>query len=339
MLFLRDPTRTGTTDLTEMYEKLIKDIEDRINVLVFAEMILVIADHMPDADRALHFLEMIEKKTQVSADVEASLCIGTSIAKRRIDKGDLATAKEQLAKYGSSMDQLDNVSFVHATYYKVAAEYYKKTGQHADYYRSALRYLGCIELAEQLSPQEQAERAADLCLAGILGEGIYNFGELLAHGILDSVKDTELQWLVDLLYAFNSGNIEKYNALSDKWKTQADLAANETQLREKISLLSLMELVFQSPAGARGLPFATIAAKAQIPVEQVELLVMKALSLGIVKGSIDQVEEIAPLHWVQPRVLDKQQLEVIKGRIAEWETRVNETSKVVENQTGELLDQ
>ena len=33
------------------------------------------------------------------------------------------------------------------------------------------------------------------------------------------------------------------------------------------------------------------------------------------------------------------QLEVIKGRIAEWETRVNETSKVVENQTGDLLDQ
>ena len=48
------------------------------------------------------------------------------------------------------------------------------------------------------------------CNILILGEGIYNFGELLAHPILDAVKQTDKQWIVDLLYAFNSGDIPKF---------------------------------------------------------------------------------------------------------------------------------
>ena len=35
---------------------------------------------------------------------------------------------------------------------------------------------------------------------------------------------------------------------------------------------------------------------------------MRALSLGLVKGSLDGVDQIAHLHWVQPRVLDAAQV-------------------------------
>lgn len=41
---------------------------------------------------------------------------------------------------------------------------------------------------------------------------------------------------------------------------------------------------------------------------QVELLVMKALSVGLVKGSIDEVDGRVHMTWVQPRVLDLQQV-------------------------------
>lgn len=41
---------------------------------------------------------------------------------------------------------------------------------------------------------------------------------------------------------------------------------------------------------------------------QVEMLVMKALSLGLVKGSIDEIDQKVHMTWVQPRVLDLQQV-------------------------------
>ena len=71
-----------------------------------------------------------------------------------------------------------------------------------------------------LSVPEQAERAFNLGLAAILGKGVYNFGELLAHPVLETLKSTERAWLIDLLYAFNSGNIPKFDQLKSHWVNQ-----------------------------------------------------------------------------------------------------------------------
>lgn len=35
---------------------------------------------------------------------------------------------------------------------------------------------------------------------------------------------------------------------------------------------------------------------------------MKGLALGLIRGTIDQVDRIVTIDWVQPRVLDMQQL-------------------------------
>ena len=39
---------------------------------------------------------------------------------------------------------------------------------------------------------------------------------------------------------------------------------------------------------------------------------MKALSLGLVKGFIDEIDQKVSLTWVQPRVLDLQQVSIGK---------------------------
>ena len=54
----------------------------------------------------------------------------------------------------------------------------------------------------------------------------------------------------------------------------------------------------------RRVDFKTIAAAAEIPENEVELLVMKALSKKLVKGTINQIDQIVDFTWVQPRVLD-----------------------------------
>jgi len=158
-----------------------------------------------------------------------------------------------------------------------------------------------------------------------------------AHPVLDTLKETENGWLVDLLLAFNTGDVERFRQLKNKWSTQADLAANEILLFEKVCLLCLMEMTFRREATERQISFKEIANATSLPINQVELLVMKALSQGLVKGRIDQVSAVVHLTWVQPRVLDKDQLKVMMTKIDSWCSAVSQMETLIENKAGDIL--
>jgi 26S proteasome regulatory subunit N9 len=68
-------------------------------------------------------------------------------------------------------------------------------------------------------------------------------------------------------------------------------------------------MTFKRPATDRQLTFEEISRETRLPVNEVELLVMKALAQGLVRGAIDQVASNVHMTWVQPRVLDKQQVQ------------------------------
>ncbi|XP_059153336.1 26S proteasome non-ATPase regulatory subunit 13-like [Physella acuta] len=102
---------------------------------------------------------------------------------------------------------------------------------HTQYYQVAIRFLSCIHL--KVEPKtEQVERAFNIGLAAVIDEGVYNFGEFLALDNLASLKGTDKEWLVDLLYAFNSGDIDNIIGLKDKLSTQPDLKVNELVTRK-----------------------------------------------------------------------------------------------------------
>jgi 26S proteasome regulatory subunit N9 len=52
-------------------------------------------------------------------------------------------------------------------------------------------------------------------------------------------------------------------------------------------------------------------------------------SLGLIKGSIDQVNSLANIHWVQPRVLDADQSRALYERLSEWSDRVGAVGETV----------
>ena len=60
-------------------------------------------------------------------------------------------------------------------------------------------------------------------------------------------------------------------------------------LREKITVMSLMELISSRPAEARVIPLQLVAERTKLPLDGVEFLLMKALSLHLIEGSVDQV--------------------------------------------------
>lgn len=335
LVFVKNPVFAKDDSLCKLYENLIVDIEHRINPLSLAEIAVVIVVQIKDYDEALAFMDKIREKVKASEEAVV-LCL-TRAAVMTLVKNDLDGTKKLIEEAQAKLEDMDGVSTVHSRFYDVSSNYFKVMGDHASYYRDALRFLGCVKL-EDVPDSERKERAFNLSLAALLGEGVYNFGELLAHPILMALKETDNKWLVDLLFAFNSGNLDQFEQMMPTWKQQPDLAVNELPLRQKISLLCLMEMTFSRPANNRTLTFQEIATAAKLPIHEVEILVMKALSLGLVKGHIDQVEEKVIMTWVQPRVLDNRQIMKMQTHLQDWCGYIKNMQVIMEDKAHDILD-
>ena len=183
---------------------------------------------------------------------------------------------------------------------------------------------------EDLTQEDCASRAYDLSVAALVSDSIYNFGELLLHPVLDSLVDTPHAWLRDLLFAFNRGDLTAYDVLAGNLNKNQLLEEHKLFLYQKISLAALTVMVFKRPPHDRTMSFAAIAEETKVQPNEIEHLIMKALSLGLVKGTIDQVSQIARINWVQPKVLDMKQIEAMRTRLSEWHSGVNQLGTWIE---------
>lgn len=328
------PEMQQGTELLTLYSNLITEMENKINPLSLVELSAAIIKQCSEPKDAIAFMEKIAPK--VSDHQESFVYCKVLIANITLHQlKDKDGTKQMLDDTEKLLDEIDGVTPVHGRFYQLASELYCQTGAHSEYYRASLRYLGCSDPPSD--PTEQAQQAFYLGLAALLGEGIYNFGELLAHPILESLKGTSNEWLMKLLFAFNAGDIATFESMKAQWGAQPDLLAKETELREKIRLLCLMEMTFKRKAFDRQLKFEEVAKETGLPVNQVEVMVMRALSLDLVRGSINQVEQKINITWVQPRVLNKEQLAGMMDRLNLWCKDVDSMQKLLQEQAGPIL--
>ena len=321
--------------LLDLYENFISDFETKMNCLTLTEMVGYIIAQMPSFESRIEFVTRMKDK--VKANREATILCNVFIGRAMLEGGQMDQVKELLEQTNQLIDEETGVTSVHSRFYQLSSDYHQKMGNHCEFYRDALRYLGCQSVAQYdiEDSETKAQRAFTLSLAAILGESIFNFGELLQHPIVDAMKP-EHRYMKDLLYAFNSGDLTKYEGLKPQWSQQPDLASHELQMRQKICLLSLMEQTFKSQNGL--ITFEEIAKQTRLPTNEVELLVMKALSLGLVKGTIDEVDQTVHLSWVQPRVLDKTQIEGMRKRLDKWFDDIHVIEKLLETRAHEIIN-
>ncbi|XP_063901041.1 26S proteasome non-ATPase regulatory subunit 13-like [Zophobas morio] len=191
------------------------------------------------------------------------------------------------------------------------------------FYREALRFLGCTDV-ESLDLSTQQSFAIDLSLAALIADNVYNFGELIIHPIFNSLKNSAHFWLYKLICAFNGGDIKTFEELQLYWRKENELLNNIHRIRRKIQLMTLLHIVFEKPTHERSLSFAYIAEQCSIPVNEVETLCMKALSLNLLKGTIDEVSQLVRVTWLQPRVLDLGQIALVSEQLKTWCTRLED---------------
>ncbi|KAK9476519.1 hypothetical protein V1514DRAFT_298296 [Lipomyces japonicus] len=316
---------------TRVYTQFVGTFESKINQLKLVSLGLATAATFDEKEEALRFLESLAQKVNTPSSQDAYVFVKIETARAKLLLGELDAARVIMDDAWKILDKFDSVeSVINATYYSVNSDYYKAKADFGAYYRNSLRYLACINVAD-LSVAAQRERSYDLALAALLGDSIYNFGELLLHPILDSLIDTEFSWLRDVLFVMNAGQIDKFNELQPGFAKISILQDSTIFLLEKIRLMALIEAVFQRPASDRTLSFATIATETKVKNDEVEYLVMKALSLGLIRGSIDEVSQRVTVTWLQARIMTKEQIESMRLRLIEWDDSVKKLATWVEN--------
>lgn len=336
-------TLEGTAALLiPLYETFVSDFKQKLNKLVLARILCVVVKQYAEPEKIISFCETAIQECQ-KEDKQASCFINCELAQMLLDMERVEDCKARIdtaAQYVDGTAGIDNA--VQASYCRARAAYYKVTGPASEFYKYALLLLAYAPLSE-MSEAEATSISFDLGIAALVGEGLYNFGELLEHPVVTTLEATEFVWLAQLLRAFNAGDIAKYESLvaqhHAKLEEQPALLANTNFLKEKITLMCLTETLFQRQGGANGdrdISFADIATASKLPINQVELLVMRALSLKLIRGIMDQVKQTLRVSWVQPRVLQPSQISLMTSRLSSWQETVSTTLTFLENETPEF---
>jgi 26S proteasome regulatory subunit N9 len=326
----------------DFYTKFISSFQHRLNPVKFVLLVSKIGHSFTESSGTLDLFESILTSSKEKLGLAASVCLEMDIVTVNIILGQLEKAKASLENTKDSINGKISSSETapFSKYYKAYAEYYKKVGPATEFYKKALLFLAYTPV-DDLTSSEKYAIATDIALSSICGEDIYNFGEVLATPVLESLKETDNAFLYDLIVALNRGIIDEFNVLVDsnnaKIATFPALQNNLEDIKKKLVLLALMNIAFERSSHDRQIGFDAIASRIQIDISQVEDIIMRAMSLGLIKGYMDQVDQYVNITWVQPRVLETVSLQVVSEQLGEWTERVKTTLVTVEEQTSELF--
>ncbi|OAX83141.1 hypothetical protein ACJ72_02501 [Emergomyces africanus] len=313
-----------------IFKNFILSFADKINQLKFVTLGLMASTQCEDDQERLAFLTSLAERVNKPGSQDAYVYAMADVASVKLRLKEFEGARKDLDTSERVLDSFDSVeTVVHAAFYKVNADYYHAKLEFASYYKNALLYLACVDVKD-LTQEDCVARAYDLSIAALVSDSIYNFGELLLHPVLDSLKNTQHAWLRDLLFAFNRGDLAAYDVLAGNISKNQLLEQHKVFLYQKISLAALTETVFRRPPHDRTMTFTAISQETKVQPNEIEHLIMKALSLGLLKGTIDQVAQIARISWVQPKVLDMGQIEGMRNRLREWDSGVNQLGHWIE---------
>lgn len=122
-----------------------------------------------------------------------------------------------------------------------------------------------------------------------------------------------------MLQSLGHGKINEFQATIEKhadYLSRFPAVTKEmTYLNQKVRIIAFLELLFASGQHDMSISFDRIAVACNVKKEDVELLVMKAQSLELIRGSIDQVSEFVQVDWVMPRYLHSEHLKLLAGKL------------------------
>ena len=166
-----------------------------------------------------------------------------------------------------------------------------------------------------------------MSVASLIGEKMFNFAELIEKDFFKLLAKSNYEWIYYLILSFNSAKVDQFTEMMNKYaqaiKSDPVLNSHIDFLKTKIKIAALLDLVFQKNKNERVLTYKEISNNCHCEISQIEILVIKALSSGLIKGQIDEVENKVIVNWVQPKYLDREKISILNDRIDTWIGKAN----------------
>eukprot|EP00658_Telonema_sp_P-2_P064200 TRINITY_DN530_c0_g2_i1.p1 TRINITY_DN530_c0_g2~~TRINITY_DN530_c0_g2_i1.p1 ORF type:complete len:437 (-),score=170.09 TRINITY_DN530_c0_g2_i1:331-1596(-) len=334
--------------LITFYECVIKAIEGKCNPLQVVEIAVWTSKQQPDHATALQFLQAVldriqNRRMEKVSDTEAGIFVKMRIAWHRLETGDVDGCKALIDECQGLLEVLAQVdNKIYSAFYETSANYFKHKSSSGEFFKAGLHYLTYTPI-EAIDEVPKRDLARDLCLAALVTDDIFTFGEILMHPVVEALNGTEHEWMLKMIRTLNYGHIQDFENL---WTSDAAVinshpivVSSRQLLKQKVAIAAVLELVFHRKSADRLIPFQAVADCAVIGLNEVELLLMKAMALDLIKGRIDEVDQTVLVTWALPHALDLDQIGVVKDNISEWQAKTKETMKFVQDRTGELLEQ
>lgn len=343
-VYARPELMKGDT-LVQLYTGFVADFGAKLNLLRLAHLAVRASKSIQDPAAAAAFLQLTIDKLgewKLPRSDEPALFLRMHVAEKQLEAGDVAATKAAIEDGASALERLAEPDpSVSAAVHYVSSLYYKLKKDYARFYRSSMQYLAFVS-SDALEPSFKLALAVDVALAALLGEGVYGFAQLLMHPVVKALPAGGYGWLLEMVEVFNRGDLPAYDALCKKHAStlnaQPALVENERRLREKVTISCLINLISDLPPEQRTVPLSAIADRTKLSVDGVEFLLMKALALHLIEGSIDQVDGTVAVTWVQSRVLTAEQLAGLKERLDVWIGKVSAVAATLEQESIGVAD-
>lgn len=330
------PSAAG--ELKEFYESFIRGFDSKFDKVRWVQILSIIAK--PQTPQvALELLAPYEEAMASSRD--AKFLWQTLKGEKLTLSGNTDAAKELLDTLGADIDAAYEVqALIQSHFHKTKALLWKTLSRPDEFYKSSILYLAFTPL-EAIPKEERPRIAFETVVSALVAEEEFNFGELTQQEIIPSLEGSQYAWIRDLLQAFSEGKFDLFDSALAKNKAQMEatpeLKSAEIILRRKMCALSLMELAFRKPKKQRRLNFTEVAQHCRVAANEVEHLVMKSMCADLIRGQIDEVNQLVTVTWVKPRILDPVRIDLMRERMDAWASQTGLLLEHLEQVTPELL--
>ena len=327
-------------DLIEFYNGVVFFIEPTLNPMKYLQYVQnMIYNYKDKMGEALQFVENIENKhkdfkgeEKISINIIKGFCYLELNKMYELEEIIKTTEVDFTGKY-------EIESTLYAQYYKLSSLFYEKKNDYDNFYSNAFQYLA---YETKIADEEKLELCYKMCSAMLIGAKLYNFEELIEKDFFKLMQGSKYDWISNLILSFNSAKVDQFLSMMEQNKKNIEeniiLKGKIDFLPIKIRIAALLELIFQKNKSERIISFEEICKVCMTEEDKIEYISMKALSNGLIKGYIDQVDKKLYVNWIQPKYLGKEKIGVLRDRINAWTDKAQKVLVDLQENAAGLLN-